>query len=139
MEIFLLYGIIGVVWTFYRAFFHFSEPIDELIFKPVIFLAPVFLWVKFKEKIKLQSLGFTKKNLFKNLLIGFGLGLFFALMHLPIAFFVFNYRLPVDLLTYMTSILVLGFADGFVFARTESIFAPIVSHALWNWSVVLFK
>jgi membrane protease YdiL (CAAX protease family) len=208
--ILVLYLLVALVWTFYRAFFHFPEPIDELIFKPLIFLVPIFFWVKFKEKNKFLSLGFTKSNFLKNILIGFGLGLvfalegviisaikyrgltfnpdhlklgniffmgsvslttgfseevlnrgflmnrlwkkwgsefwanfisglFFALMHLPIAFLVFNYRISVDLIVYCLSIFVLGFADGFIFGRTGSVYSPIISHALWNWSVVLFK
>jgi len=208
--ILVLYLLIALVWTVYRAFFHLSEAADELVFKPLVFVLPVLIWVKLKEKTTLNSLGFTKRNLLTNLLIGLGFGLlfalegiiisaikyqnltfnpdrlkldnilfmglvslatgfseevlnrgflmnrlwgkwgnefwanfvsglFFVLMHLPIAFFVLNYRLPFDLIAYCLSIFVLGFADGYVFGRTKSIYSPILSHALWNWSVVLFK
>jgi hypothetical protein len=64
-SVFLLYAAIGLVWTLYRAFFHFSEGWDEFLFKPLIFLGPVFLWVKLKEKQDLGSLGFSRSNFLK--------------------------------------------------------------------------
>jgi len=210
MSGFIIYCVIALVWFFYRAVFRFPEPVDEFLFKPLIFLLPIFLWVRLKERKSLVSLGISKGNLFKSLLIGLFFGLFFAaegvavsaikykevvfnpknlgvlglagysllslatgfseevlnrgflmnrlwkkwgneylanfvsaflftLTHLPAAIFVLKYHLPYDFLTYGLSIFVLGFADGFVFARTKNIFAPTISHALWNWSVILFK
>jgi len=210
MSGFIIYGVIALVWFFYRAVFRFPEAIDELLVKPLVFLLPVFLWLRFKERKSWDSLGISRKNLSKSLLIGFCLGLLFAaegvvvsalkykelvfnpknlgflglagygllslttgfseevlnrgflmnrlwkkwgneylanfgssflfaLMHLPAAIFVLKYQLPYDFLTHELSIFVLGFADGFVFARTKNIFAPTISHALWNWSVILFK
>lgn len=205
----ILYGLIGIVWTLYRALFRFSEAWDEFFFKPLVFLGPVFLWVKLKEGRDLGSLGFSRKNFLKNSLIGLFLGLLFAaegvvtsaikhkelvfnpsrlgidgivlagfislatgfseevlnrgflmnrlweswgsefranlisaflfaLFHLPMAVFVLNY-LGSDILKYEFLIFVLGVADGFVFARTRTLMAPVVSHALWNWSVILFR
>lgn len=210
MSIFVLYGAIAVFWAAYRIVFRFPEVIDELLFKPLIFLLPVFLYVRLKEKKDWRSLGISRRNFFKNLLIGFLLGIFFAaegvavsaikykefvfnpknlgvldfvgygllslatgfseevlnrgflmnrfwkkwhneylanlvssllfvLLHLPAAIFILEYHLPYDFLTYALSIFVLGFADGFVFVLTKSVWSPIASHALWNWSVILFK
>lgn len=207
-SVFVLYGVIGLVWTLYRAFFHFSEGWDEFFFKPLIFLGPVFLWVRLREKRSLGSLGFSRNNFSKNLLIGLLLGLFFAaegvvtsvikykeltfnpdhlgmegvilagfislatgfseevlnrgflmnrlwkswgsefwanlvsaflfaLLHLPMAVFRLN-CLSFDIITYGLLVFVLGVADGFVFGRTRTIVAPTVSHALWNWSVIMF-
>lgn len=205
----ILYGLIGITWTLYRALFRFSEGWDEFFFKPLVFLVPVFLWVRLKEGRDLGSLGFSRRNFFKNLLIGLFLGLLFAaegvatsavkhkelifnpdylrmsgivlagfislatgfseevlnrgflmsrlweswgsefwanlvsaflfaLLHLPMAVFGLNY-LGFDILKYEFLIVVLGVADGFIFGRTRTIVAPVVSHALWNWSVILFK
>lgn len=79
MQTLFIYGVVAFIWTGYRLIFHFPEASDELIFKPLIFLGPVFGWVFLREKGNLSSLGFTTKNLKKSILIGSGLGLFFAL------------------------------------------------------------
>lgn len=68
MKFILLYGIIGILWTFYRLAFHFPEAVDEFIFKPIIFVGPILAWVKIKEK----------RDLNKSLIIGGLLGLVFA-------------------------------------------------------------
>jgi len=207
--ILILWFFIAFFWSFYRYFFRFSELIDELIFKPLIFLLPVFWFVKFKEKKTWRSLGITKRRLGRSILIGLSLGLIFVFegiltgwfknkgltlnpknlsiggvfgmgfislatgfseevlnrgflmnrfwrivkgevlanflstllftfFHLPMAIFVFYYS-GKDLSEYLFLIFVLGLTDGFVFGRTKNIFAPTVSHALWNWSVVLVR
>lgn len=74
-----LWAYIAIAWALYRYFFKFSEAIDELVFKPLIFVLPVILYVLKKEKRPLSSLGFVSNNLFRNILIGIGFGIVFIL------------------------------------------------------------
>jgi uncharacterized protein len=74
-----LFSFIFSFWAFYR---YFPEVlpiwVEEFILKPIIWLGPLF-WLVFKiEKQDLTSLGITKKNLFKALYWGIGLGFIFA-------------------------------------------------------------
>lgn len=74
-----IWGWIVLVWAFYRYFFRLPEWVDEFIFKPLVFVAPVLWYVKTKEKRSLHSLGLTNKNLFSSIYIGLGFGFVFAL------------------------------------------------------------
>ncbi|MBL7150788.1 CPBP family intramembrane metalloprotease [Candidatus Microgenomates bacterium] len=209
IQILILWGLIAILWGMYRYFFRFSEIVDELIFKPLIFLTPVLWFVKFKERKSWPSLGLTKTHLRKSILIGLCLGLFFCLegiltswfknkelifnpkqlsiggifgagflslitgfseellsrgflmnrfwklfdseflanflssvlftfSHLPIAVLVLYYT-ERDLFSYSLLIFILSVADGFIFGRTKNISGSIISHALWNWSVILVR
>jgi len=62
----------------------------------------------------------------------------FAIIHLPIAIFVLSYDLP-TLASYTFLMLILGFANGFIFTQTKTITAPTISHALWNLTIMLFR
>ncbi len=74
-----VWAYIAIAWALYRYFFKFSEAIDELIFKPLIFVLPVLLYVIKKEKRPLSSLGFVSNNLIRNVFIGIGFGIVFIL------------------------------------------------------------
>lgn len=74
----LLYTFILLVWGFYRYLFRFPEEIEELVLKPIIWLGPV-LFLVWREKKGLDSVGWSPKNLFKSLYLGIGLGILFAL------------------------------------------------------------
>ena len=74
-----VWGWIVLAWAFYRYFFHFPEWLDEFIFKPLVFVAPVLWYVRTREKRQLTSLGFMSKNLFTSIYIGVGFGFVFAL------------------------------------------------------------
>lgn len=65
-------------------------------------------------------------------------GILFSLIHLPMAIFVLQYDLS-SIISYLFLMLVLGVADGYIFLRTKSLVAPTISHALWNFSVILFR
>lgn len=67
-----------VVWGAYRFLTRNNEWVDELIFKPVIWVLPVLYIVKKIEKKSLETIGLTNKNLFRNLYIGWGVGALFA-------------------------------------------------------------
>lgn len=76
--VFRLWAWILLAWSLYRYFFHFSEPIDEFIVKPLIFVAPVLWYVKTIEKRSLASLGITSENFFPSIYAGIGIGFLFA-------------------------------------------------------------
>jgi membrane protease YdiL (CAAX protease family) len=66
------------VWGFYRLLFQVPDPFDELLVKPVVWLIPVFVFLK-KEKLGLESLGITMKKLFPSIYFALALGVLFAL------------------------------------------------------------
>ena len=68
-----IWAIVLIVWSFYRVKFGTTLPIwfDEFIAKPIIFLGPVFYFIKkVEEKSFFKSLGFVKKNFLKESSIG---------------------------------------------------------------------
>lgn len=67
-----------IVWGFYRFLFKLPEEVEELIIKPVIWLGPVFYFLK-KEKKGLSTLGITTKNLFPAIYYALFLGVIFAI------------------------------------------------------------
>lgn len=75
-----LFSFIFVLWAIYRYFPEILPTwVEELILKPIVWLGPTFWLVRKIEKEKFASLGLTKKNLFKSLYWGVGLGIVFAL------------------------------------------------------------
>lgn len=77
-RVFSLFAFILIVWGFYRFLFRFPETVEELIFKPIIWLGATFWVVKKLERKPLSSLGFSSKNLFKSIYLGLFLGVIFA-------------------------------------------------------------
>lgn len=73
----LLYVFILLIWGFYRYLFRLPEEIEEIILKPIIWLGPV-LFLVWREKKGLKSIGWSLNNLFKSLYLGIGLGILFA-------------------------------------------------------------
>ena len=74
-----LWAWILLVWSLYRYFLKLPEWADELVFKPLVFVAPVVWYVRRIEKRRLETVGLTGKNFFTSLYIGLGFGLLFAL------------------------------------------------------------
>lgn len=74
-----VWGWVVLAWALYRYFFRLPEWADEFIFKPLVFVAPVFWYVRWKERRRLDSLGLTTKNLFTSIYIGLGFGFVFGL------------------------------------------------------------
>lgn len=74
----ILTAYLLIVWGFYRFLFRLPDEIEELIVKPIIWLLPVFYFVK-KEKASLSSLGITSKNLFPAIYFALALGTVFAI------------------------------------------------------------
>lgn len=74
----ILAAIILIFWGFYRLLFKLPEEVEELLIKPLIWLLPVFYFVR-KEKLGLTSLGITTKNLFPAIYLSLALGVTFAI------------------------------------------------------------
>lgn len=58
-----LWAVILIIWAFYRAWFRTSLPIwvDEFVAKPLVFILPVYLFIKYSEKKNFfHALGFRK-------------------------------------------------------------------------------
>ncbi|MFH1827242.1 MAG: CPBP family intramembrane glutamic endopeptidase [bacterium] len=75
-----VWAIILIVWSLYRAYIGTSLPVwfDEFIAKPIVFIIPIYFFIKKVEKAKFfKSLGFSSKNIIKEMLIGLIVGLVF--------------------------------------------------------------
>jgi membrane protease YdiL (CAAX protease family) len=207
MKVFLIYILVFIVWTGYRAVFWLPLWLEELVIKPIIFLTPVFLSLK-KEPKKAEFLGLTGKvvksirlgisvGLFYGLLafwfnylkfgsfqlITFGLepmtlvislllglatafseevffhgfllkklimqwqdeylsvllvGVLFALIHLPIVIFSAEQgRVTVLIQLFLT--LLIGWGNGILRLRSQSIWPSILSHVFWGTTIFLFR
>ena len=77
--VYRLWAWILLAWSIYRYSFKFAEWIDELIFKPLVFVVPVLWYLRVKERRSFTTIGLTPKNLFTNIYIGLGFGFVFAL------------------------------------------------------------
>jgi membrane protease YdiL (CAAX protease family) len=67
-----------IIWAFYRFIFTLPDEVEELVVKPIIWLLPLFYFVR-KEGLTLESLGITLKNLFSSIYLSLGLGAVFVL------------------------------------------------------------
>jgi membrane protease YdiL (CAAX protease family) len=74
-----LWAIILIVWSIYRSKFSFPEWLDEFIAKPLVFILPVYLYIKKIERRDFfSSLWLTTKNIFKDIYLGIFIGLVFV-------------------------------------------------------------
>lgn len=74
-----LWAIILIVWSIYRSKFSFPEWFDEFIAKPLVFVLPVYLYIKKVERKKFfPSLWLTTKNIFKEIYLGIFIGFVFV-------------------------------------------------------------
>ncbi len=58
-----LWAVVLIIWAFYRAWFKTSLPIwvDEFIAKPIVFILPVYLYIRYSEKKNFfEALGLKK-------------------------------------------------------------------------------
>lgn len=74
----MVWGVVLFVWALYRAFLHLPEWIDELFIKPLIFLVPVLLFVRWYEKKSFASIGWLLGKFNRDLYIGLGIGAIFV-------------------------------------------------------------
>jgi len=71
----------------------------------------------------------------------FGVGVssvMFVLVHFPIWIFVYAYT-PAELTMQSLVSLIFALGNGALFAMTESLVGPVVTHVVWGWAVVLFR
>ncbi len=78
-HIFNIWAVILIIWAVYRVYVHMPEWVDELISKPLVFIGPVLWYVTRVEHRPLASLGLTRGHLGRDLKIGLGFGMVFAL------------------------------------------------------------
>jgi len=74
-----LWAIVLIIWAVYRANFNLPEWFDELIAKPLVFILPVYLFIKKTEKQNFfTAVSLKSKHFFQDLFLGLGIGLVFA-------------------------------------------------------------
>lgn len=81
----ILAAYLLIVWGFYRFLFKLPEEVEEIVIKPIVWLLPVFYFLK-REKASLASVGITVKNLFPAVYFALGLGAFFVIEAIIINF-----------------------------------------------------
>jgi membrane protease YdiL (CAAX protease family) len=121
---FIVAFLVFIFWTIYRLYFPENLLLDEILIKPFIWLTPVYFFTRF------VNLGFTKKNLLKNIFIGLGFGLLFSLERLfanPNLHFTFSWFVLISSLA--TAITEEIFFRGYLLNRWLKIF-PISWQAL---------
>lgn len=74
-----VWAIILIVWSIYRTKLHMPVWFDEFIAKPIVFILPVYFYVKKYEKMDFaSSIWFNTKKLFSDIYIGIFIGVAFA-------------------------------------------------------------
>lgn len=128
----LLFSFILVVWGFYRLLFQLPEEVEELFLKPVVWLVPTVLLVK-KEGLGLGSIGVTRQDLGKSLLLSLLLGVSFVLVGLFVNSIKYSGAsiggidmfprslLPVLLLSFVTASVEELTFRGYLYTRIEAI------------------
>jgi len=75
-----LWGVILIIWAFYRLKLKMPEWFDELIAKPVVFVLPVYYFItKIEEKDFFSSLKWSFKSIKKDFLISCFISLIFLI------------------------------------------------------------
>ncbi|MBI5123211.1 CPBP family intramembrane metalloprotease [Candidatus Roizmanbacteria bacterium] len=69
-----LWAVILILWSIYRTYLKLPEWFDEFIAKPLVFVLPVFIYIKWVEKKGILSSLFINKN-FKNFVKEFSISL----------------------------------------------------------------
>lgn len=206
-----LWAIILIVWSVYRAKLQLPEWFDEFIAKPVVFILPVYYYIKNVEGKKFFPALYLKlKTFFSDVVLGMTMGgIFFAtaflanwfkmkkitlfgqtsgygvqgillvialalatgiseeilsrgfilkrlyeeskniytssffasvlffVLHVPILFT--NLKLTGNLLLmFMATDLILSLVNSFIFLERKSLILPILIHAFYNLTIVLF-
>ncbi|OGK56890.1 hypothetical protein A3J15_00635 [Candidatus Roizmanbacteria bacterium RIFCSPLOWO2_02_FULL_38_10] len=75
-----VWAIILIIWSIYRTKFRLPEWFDEFIAKPMVFIFPVFWYVKrYENKNFFDAIWFDFKKIFADLYLGISIGLIFAI------------------------------------------------------------
>ncbi|MFH0979677.1 MAG: CPBP family intramembrane glutamic endopeptidase [Candidatus Roizmanbacteria bacterium] len=113
-----LWAIILIVWAFYRSYIKMPEWFDEFIAKPIIFVLPVFYYIKKIDKrsvFNYLNLKLKGKEIFYDLLYSLGIGLIFLVTAVSASYFrtgklIFVGKLPNT--TQFLTILAISLATG---------------------------
>lgn len=74
-----VWAIVLIVWSIYRTKFHLPEWFDEFIMKPIVFIGPIYFYVKRYEKTDFaSSIWLNTKKLFSDVYLGIFIGVLFA-------------------------------------------------------------
>lgn len=114
-----------------------QRPLDTAFFTPAIISQTtlISLSTALSEEILYRGFLLTrftriwKSQMRANLVVSS----LFSLAHLTMGVLVLKLA-GQDLLIYLWSIFILGFADGFIYQQTGSVIAPIIAHTLWNFT-----
>lgn len=126
----LLTAFLFVAWGFYRFLFKLPEELEEFIIKPLVWLIPVFYFLK-KEKTGLSSIGVTEKNLFPSIYLALLLGAVFTLEGLLVNFLKYK---ELDFTSYIGEhAFLISLAISFATAISEEItFRGYLFTRLWH-------
>lgn len=70
-----LWAIVLIIWSVYRTKLFLPEWFDEFIAKPLVFILPVYIYIKnFEKKPFFESVGLTRQNIFNNIKIALSIG-----------------------------------------------------------------
>lgn len=61
-----------------------------------------------------------------------------AIIHVPITFFVWKLTIGAALI-YLLLTTLFGVGSAWVFARTKNVFSSVLLHVLWEWPIILFR
>lgn len=140
---FFVYIFILTAWTFYRFIFHFSDNIDTLVFKPLIWFIPIITAIQqaktsFKFQLKVWNL--------KIMLVSIGVGVGLALLQLIPRLLNNNIKLQslltipnisIILVPFFTAVIEEIVFRGFILQQLKSYYSPIVANIITSLLFVL--
>ncbi|MGB6881801.1 MAG: CPBP family intramembrane glutamic endopeptidase [Microgenomates group bacterium] len=117
--------------------FDFSENIGE---KALLSSLGLSFATAFSEEISFRGYLFNRvwKALGKEWTANIATSVVWALIHVPVAFFVWKLSIS-SALIYLFLTTLFGMGSAFVFARTRNVFASVFLHVLWQWPIILFR
>lgn len=153
-RIYALWAWVLIMWSVYRVYMHLPDWVDDLVAKPVIFLGPVLYYVLSKERRPLSSIGLSAGKFFRDIYLGIGFGMLFALeglianivKHGKFSFLPVIAVSPLNLLLYVILSIAAAFCEevlvrGFLYTRLKEnygseIKAMVVSTAMYFFLLI---
>lgn len=113
-----LWAVILIIWAFYRSYIKMPEWFDEFIAKPIVFVLPVFYFIKKIDKKPIfdyLNLKLKIKEIFYDLFYSLGIGFIFLVTAIGASYFrtsklIFVGKLPT--ITQFLTILAVSLATG---------------------------
>lgn len=136
----LVFILVFSLWTFYRLCFNLTAGLEEIIIKPLFWLLPVFISIKYFEKrFVLYSLGYGGKTFQKSFLLVFGFlmlvfleGIILGLVRYQKIFLEKIFLLPISSLENLFLILITAVVE-------ETFFRGYLFNRLWESFENLWK